>query len=148
MSDSNSAPPGVATGDKVILFDGVCKLCSAWSRFLIRFDSKHRFKLATVQSPEGQAILQWYGLSADYYESMVLVEGASLYTKTSAVFRVLWRLPFPWPVLCIGWLLPWFLRDWMYDRVALNRYALFGKFDVCVLPEKDHDRRFLGAGGD
>ncbi len=148
MSDSNSAPPGVATGDKVILFDGVCKLCSAWSRFLIRFDRKHCFKLATVQSPEGQAILQWYGLPTDYYESMALVEGASLYTKTSALFRVLWQLPFPWPLFCLGWLLPWFLRDWMYDRIALNRYAIFGKYDVCVLPAKDHDRRFLDSSSE
>lgn len=145
MSEPDSTPPGIASGDKVILFDGVCKLCSAWSRFLIRFDSKHRFKLATVQSAEGRAILEWYGLPTDNYETMLLIEGNTLYTKTAALFRVLWRMPFPWPLICIGWLVPWFLRDWMYDRVALNRYALFGKYEACVLPGKDHNERFLGS---
>ncbi|MFT5032084.1 MAG: putative DCC family thiol-disulfide oxidoreductase YuxK [Bermanella sp.] len=141
--DKRAAPPIIDSGDRVILFDGVCKLCSAWTRFIIRVDRKHRFKLATVQSAEGQALLEWYGLPTDDYETMVLIEGNTLYTKTTALFRVLWRLPFPWQALGIGWLVPWFVRDWMYDRIARNRYALFGKYDVCLVPDKDHNKRFL-----
>ena len=40
---------------------------------------------------------------------------------------------------------PRVLRDWAYDRIALNRYQLFGKYDVCLLPSPDHERRFLTA---
>ncbi|MGB0133574.1 thiol-disulfide oxidoreductase DCC family protein [Dokdonella sp.] len=137
--------PGIGPQDRVVLFDGVCRLCSAWARFLIRFDTKRRFKMATVQSPEGQAILEWYGFPVDTYETMLLVEGSRIYTKSGAFFRVMRRLPFPWPVFCVGWIVPWFVRDWLYDRVALNRYALFGRYDTCVIPTKDHDSRFLGG---
>jgi len=38
------------TADKVVLFDGVCRLCSAWARFLIRCDRKKQLRLASVQS--------------------------------------------------------------------------------------------------
>lgn len=137
--------PGVSQRDKVVLFDGVCRLCNAWSRFLIRFDRQRRFKLAAVQSPEGQAILRWYGLPTDYYETMLLVEGPHVFTKSAAFIRVMARLPFPWPVVTIAWLVPSSIRNWLYDRIALNRYRLFGRFDVCVLPDPDHESRFLNA---
>ena len=136
--------PGSAPDDRVVLFDGVCRLCSAWARFLIRFDRKKKFRLATVQSPAGQAILASHGFPLDDYETMLLVEGPELYTKTSAFFRVMFSLPFPWPAFCIAWIIPWFIRDWIYDRIALNRYALFGRYDTCRVPGSDHDGRFLG----
>lgn len=145
MSKALRLPPGVGPDDRVVLFDGVCRLCSAWARFLIRFDTRRRFKLATVQSPEGQEILRWYGLPVDYFETMLLIERGSLYTKSSAFFRVMRRLPPPWPIACVGWIFPAIARDWLYDRIALNRYTLFGRYEACVVPDKDHDSRFLGA---
>lgn len=136
--------PGIAPEDRVVLFDGVCRLCSAWAGFLIKFDRERQFKLATVQSPEGQAILQWHGFATDHFETMLLVEGANIYTKSSAFYRVMRRLPWPWPIICIGWVVPSIIRDWIYDRIALNRYSLFGRYEVCVVPDKDHNSRFLG----
>ncbi|WP_218838583.1 thiol-disulfide oxidoreductase DCC family protein [Halopseudomonas pelagia] len=144
MNQESQIAPGMAAGDRVVLFDGVCRLCSVWARFLIRFDRKRQFKLATVQSPEGQAILQWHGFPTDHYETMLLVEGENIYTKSSAFFRVMGRLPWPWPIMCVGWVVPSIFRDWLYDRVALNRYRLFGRYDTCVIPNKDHESRFLG----
>lgn len=75
---------------------------------------------------------------------MLLVEGKDTFTKSSAFFRVMRRLPWPWPVFCIGWVIPAAIREWLYDRIALNRYRLFGRHEVCVIPDKDHGSRFLG----
>ncbi len=145
MSQPVECAPGIGQRDRVVLFDGVCKLCSAWARFLIRFDKHRRFRLATVQSPEGQAILHWYGLPTDHYNTMLLLEGPKLYTESTALIRVLWRLPPPWPLFSVGWLVPRPLRNWLYRRVALNRYRLFGKYEQCALPDGDHRERFLGG---
>lgn len=147
MVTANDYPPLVVQGDRVVLFDGVCKLCGAWAQFLIRYDRGHVFKLAPVQSPEGKAILRWLGLPTDHYETIVLVEGRRAFTKSTAFLRVVARLPFPWPLAAVAWLVPWFIRDWFYDRIALNRYSLFGKHDVCLMPHPDHERRFVRAPG-
>lgn len=144
MNSALSLPPGVNADDSVVLFDGVCRLCHAWARFLIRHDKRHRFKLATVQSAQGQAILQWYGLPTDHYDTMILLEEGRLYGQSSAFLRVMRRLPFPWPLACVSWIIPAPLRDWLYDRIALNRYRLFGRYDSCLLPDPDHHGRFLG----
>ena len=71
---TNERPPGMNEADRVILFDGVCVLCSYWARFLVRFDARRRYKLATVQSDEGRAILAWCGLPLDKFDTLVLVE--------------------------------------------------------------------------
>ena len=143
----HSLAPGVGPNDLVILFDGVCKLCSAWARFLIRFDHRHTFKLALVQSQEGKAILAWYGMPTDSFETMLLVEGPRLYIKSTAFLRVMRNMPFPWRMAVVLRIVPGFLRDWLYDRIALNRYTIFGKFESCVLPHPDHERRFLKSVG-
>lgn len=128
---------------RIILFDGVCKLCNAWSQFIIKYDKQHVFKLCSVQSQEGKAILKYFGYPDNYYETMLLVDAAKSYEKSEAFFRVMQGLGWPWKAIIIFKLLPISLRDWMYDRIALNRYALFGKYEQCILPTADHQGRFL-----
>jgi predicted DCC family thiol-disulfide oxidoreductase YuxK len=53
------------------------------------------------------------------------------------------RLGWPWRALCVFQLIPRPLRDWLYDRIALNRYRLFGRYDLCRLPAADHAERFV-----
>lgn len=142
---TSCCPPGIGPDDRVVLFDGVCRLCNGWARFLIRHDTRRRFRLCTVQSPEGQAILAWLGLPTDHYETLVLVEGPRAFMRTAAFIRVVARLGLPWKLAALAWVLPRPLRDWLYDRIALNRYRLFGRYDTCLLPTPDHLERFLDA---
>ena len=67
----NTCPTYLNASDQIIMFDGVCKLCNGWSRFIIRFDTCKKFKLCAVQSDEGQAILKWFGYPTDFYETML-----------------------------------------------------------------------------
>ena len=136
-------PPNIQSSDKVILFDGVCKLCNAWSHFIIKNDSKRNFKLCSVQSSEGQEILKHFNFSTKHFETMLYVEGDRCYQKSDAFFKVMFILGMPWCLACIFKILPKPLRDWLYDRIALNRYALFGKYDFCSLPTADHENRYI-----
>lgn len=136
-------PPHISADERVVLFDGVCRLCNGWSRFLIRHDRHGVFKLCTVQSPEGQAILAWFGLPTDSFETMLLVEGDTAYRKSDAFLRVVRQLPRPWRYLALLRIMPNGFRDWFYDRIALNRYRLFGRYEQCVLPTADTNRRFI-----
>lgn len=136
-------PPLIQRDDKVVLFDGVCRLCNGWSRFLIERDRQAAFKLCTVQSPEGQAILAWFALPTDCYDTMRLVEGGNAYRQSDAFLRVMAQLPKPWCFLLVLKWVPAAIRNWIYDRIALNRYHLFGRYQQCLLPSKAQERRFL-----
>lgn len=136
--------PHLQHHENLILFDGVCKLCNAWSNFIIRHDRHRRFRLASVQSPEGQAVLAHFGYPTDRFDTMLVVRKGACLEKSEAFFAVMAELGFPWKALLVFKLIPGRLRNWLYDRIALNRYAIFGKYDYCSLPSPDHAGRYLG----
>ncbi|MFJ7284598.1 thiol-disulfide oxidoreductase DCC family protein [Pseudomonas sp. NPDC099000] len=138
-----SPAPLLQPGETVVLFDGVCKLCNGWARFLIRHDRDRRVRLAAVQSPEGQALLAWAGLPLDQFDTMAVIRDRHYWVRSDAVFEVIAQLPGAWRPLRLLRACPRRLRDWAYDRIALNRYRLFGKYGTCLLPTPDHERRFL-----
>lgn len=135
--------PLLKPGETVVLFDGVCKLCNGWARLLIRHDHQRRVRLAAVQSPEGQALLAWAGLPVDQFDTMAVIRDHHYWERSEAFFQVIRQLSGRWQALRLLRVLPRALRDWGYDRIALNRYRLFGKYDTCLLPHPDHEQRFL-----
>ena len=144
-SSESGLPVGLTKEDKVLLFDGVCLVCSAWVHFVIARDPEGRIKMASVQSEAGQAILAHFGMPTDDFDTMVFVEGGAHYIKSTAFLRAVRYLTFPWPLLRIGLLMPRFLRDFFYSLVANNRYRLFGKKDVCMIPSPEIRERFVGS---
>lgn len=88
-------------------------------------------------------VLKTRGLPADDYESFVLVEDGKAYFKSDAFFRTLRYMKWPWPLLRVGRILPRVVADWFYDRIARNRYAVFGRKTACMLPRPDLAARFL-----
>ena len=136
-------PPNVDENDCVILFDGVCKLCNVWSKFIIKYDNQRHFKLCSVQSPEGQSILAHFSMPTDHFDTMLYVEGKQYFDKSDAFLNVVNKLGFPWRILFVFKIIPTAIRNWLYDRIALNRYSLFGKYDSCMMPNKENDDRFL-----
>ncbi len=136
-------PPNIGVNDCVILFDGVCKLCNTWSQFIIKVDTQQRFKLCSVQSPEGQSILKHFRMPTDHFDTMLYVEGNQVFDKSDAFLNVVKHLGLPWRLLYLFKILPKGIRNWLYDRIALNRYYLFGKYDTCMLPSEENEHRFL-----
>ncbi len=144
ISQTRPSPaPLLKPGETVVLFDGVCKLCNGWAKFLIRHDRAQRVRLASVQSPAGQALLAWAGLPLQQFDTMAVIRDRHYWVRSEAILEVVALLPWVWRPLKLLRYIPRVLRDWAYDRIALNRYRLFGKYDVCLLPSPDHERRFL-----
>jgi predicted DCC family thiol-disulfide oxidoreductase YuxK len=130
-------------GKPVVLFDGVCNLCSFWVRFAIARDPAARLRFAPVQSDLGQDFLRRRNLPTDLVESFYLIEDGRVYEKSTAFLRMVRHLRAPWPLLRAARVLPRPLRDWLYDRIARNRYRLFGRRDSCLMPAPEVASRFV-----
>ena len=127
----------------IILFDGVCVLCSAWANFMIQHDPQYQFKLVSAQSKLGQQLLSTYQLPTDHFETMVLLEQGQLYTESTAFLRIIQRVGFPYSILKYGKVIPKAVRDVAYRRTALNRYWLFGQTEQCYVVTPDIQQHFL-----
>ncbi|MFC3651634.1 thiol-disulfide oxidoreductase DCC family protein [Dyella humi] len=129
----------------VVVYDGVCLLCSRWIRFLLEHDHEGRYRFASMQSDNGRRLLQAHGLNPDSPFSMLLVEDGRGYTDTSAIARVLRGLPrrrWHWLSNLIL-LVPHTIRDFAYRFVARHRYRLFGRSDQCFAPSPEQRSRFI-----
>jgi predicted DCC family thiol-disulfide oxidoreductase YuxK len=140
---ASSWPANIRRTDAIVLFDGVCILCDGLVQFIIRHDRKPRLRLAALQSAAGKVLLQWCGRPLDDFDTMVFIEGGRPYFKSSAALRVARYLQWPWPVVSLGLVVPPFVRDWCYDRIAQNRYRIFGKQETCMMPTPEIKERFL-----
>lgn len=132
-----------ATEHPILLFDGVCNLCNGFVQFVIQQDPKAVFRFAPLQSDIGRKLSEEAGLPLDELNTVVLYTAGQFYTHSDVALEVVRRLPGLWPLLYGFKILPKFLRDFVYNWVARNRYRWFGKRESCMMPTPDLKRRFL-----
>jgi len=133
-----------ASAHPILLFDGVCNLCSGSVQFIIRRDPEARFRFASLQSEVGQRYLEELQVDRDAVDSVILVEGGRWYKESDAALRIARLLGGPWKAMGILRLLPRPLRDRLYRFLARHRYRWFGKRESCWLPTPELRERFLG----
>ncbi|MCE2504085.1 MAG: thiol-disulfide oxidoreductase DCC family protein [Chlorobi bacterium] len=132
------------TEGPVVLFDGVCNFCEGSVRFIIDRDPKGTFRFASLQSAFAHERLPKHGYDPEVLSSVVLIENDRLYAKSGSALRIVRRLRFPWPLLRGLMIVPPFLRNFVYDFIARNRYKWFGKKEECMVPTPEIRKRFLG----
>lgn len=137
------SPGSVTQPEAVILFDGVCNLCSGAVQFVIKRDPKGYFKFASLQSDYGQYQLKRLGLDSRLFQSIVLITGDKFYERSDAALNVSRNLSGAWPLTYGFKIFPRFIRDAVYNLIARNRYKLFGKKEACWIPTPELKSRFL-----
>ena len=143
---SSRPDPGTAK-DYIVFYDGYCVLCSKLIDFILTRDRQAKFRFASLQSAFSQKILSIKGYPTANIQNLsniVYLQHNVLKIKSDAVLSVLWDLGGIYKVTCLGYLLPRFVRDFAYDRLAKVRYKVFGKRDTCRVPTPEEMSRFLG----
>ena len=130
--------------ENLILFDGVCNLCSALVQFVIRNDQAAKFRFATIQSEIGKEIFQSHGLDASDLQTFVFIADGRMFVRSDAAIEVVSRFGGGWRTFKIFRFVPRMVRDAIYSIIARNRYRWFGRKEVCMVPTADIRERFLG----
>jgi len=136
----------VPEGHTIVLFDGVCNLCSGVVRFIVARDPHARFRFAALQSDAARRACAEVGatpLAAFEPDSVIVIAEGRALERSDAALAIAARLPFPWPVLGAFRILPRGVRDRLYRLVAKNRYRWFGRSDTCMVPTPELRARFL-----
>jgi len=127
----------------LILFDGICNLCSGWVLFLIRRDKKKKFRFASLQSDSGRNRLIVAGLPVDAMDTVIYIRQEQYFYESTAVLEILNDLGGIWKTTNIFRLLPKAMRDFLYRFIARNRFKLFGRSSICLIPTREIKDRFL-----
>lgn len=127
----------------VILFDGMCVLCSAHARFVLKHDRRGHFRLAAMQGAAGAALYRRFGIDPADPETLILVTGDRALRDSDAVIAIYRGLGWPWRAAGALAAVPRRVRDPLYRWVARNRYRLFGRRETCWLPDPSQAERIL-----
>lgn len=127
----------------IVFFDGVCNLCNGAVLFFLDHNPRGNLFFASLQSDAAQRLLGKKAEPGEFPSSVLFLENGILYRKSEAVLRIAEHLSFPWNSFSWTRIFPSVLRDFVYDRIARNRYRWFGKTEACRLPTPAFRSRFL-----
>lgn len=131
------------TAKPIILFDGICNLCNGAVQFIIKHDPEKKFFFTSLQSVAGQQLLKQYNLPSENFNSFLLLQDDTIFSKSTAALKVASQLKSAWKLLYIFIIVPKYIRDAVYSYIAANRYKWFGKKDNCMMPTPELQARFL-----
>lgn len=127
----------------ILLFDGYCNFCSSTVQFIIKHEKTPSIHFASLQSDVGKQLLLKHGIDVATIDSLVFIENNNAYVKSTAALRISKYLKLAYPLLYAFIIVPTFIRNWVYNYIAKNRYKWFGKSESCMLPSDEQKQRFL-----
>ncbi len=134
---------GQQGGQGLVLYDGVCVLCSAWFRFVAARDTERRFLFTAIQSEYGRALALKLGIDPDEPETNAVLLDGKVHLRSGSALAVLAVLPnWRWTQAFLA--IPKPLRDRVYRLIARNRYRLLGKRTACDLGGAQYADRVIG----
>jgi predicted DCC family thiol-disulfide oxidoreductase YuxK len=119
---------------RVIVFDGICHVCSGGVRFLARHRIEPPFELIPMQSADGKALLSQYGIDTEDPITFLVLDRGLVLTQSDASIQVMAAIGGLWRLVVVARVIPRAWRDWLYRLLARNRYRWFGRRTTCYLP--------------
>lgn len=136
--------PQKTTKKGIVLFDGICNLCNASVRFLLKHEKGDALKFASLQSKFGQQLLKKYNFREDYLASVLYIDDSGIHTTSEAAIRISKHLKFPYNLFQGIRILPRPIREWIYHYIAKNRYKWFGTQNSCTYSLEGFEDKFPG----
>jgi predicted DCC family thiol-disulfide oxidoreductase YuxK len=128
----------------LIIFDGLCVLCSTGVQFMMKHDPNGSSRFAAIQDPIPRALYNHYNLDADRFDTFMVLADGTPHLKWQGVLSAAKTMGGFWKVLGIaGQVVPKAIGDVIYDVVQRNRLRWFGNRQTCLRPEAHQRTRFL-----
>lgn len=134
--------------DLIVLFDGLCGLCSRLNRFILNRDVEGRFRFAPLQSEFAHGLLERHGRENATLDTVYVVCGYAtpkerLLSKSEAVLQILSELGGYGLFVGVARFFPRTFMDFGYDLVAKNRFRFFERYEACPVPRPGERDRFI-----
>ena len=126
----------------IVFIDDDCIFCNYWGNFILKNDQSNSILISPSNSSIYNELQNKYNLLPNPKETIILLHNNDIFEKSNAVIKIA-RLMKNWQsFLIIGYIIPRFVRDLIYDVIAKNRKSLMT--DSCVIDEiKQKDKYIL-----
>ncbi len=124
----------------IIIYDGVCKMCNVFFRWVHKNDKKDIFMFTNFQSDYTTNKMD---ILKDSDSIAVILADGSVLRKINAIKHILNQTKKLTILNLILKIVPNFISDFFYDVIAKTRYTVFGKYNNCPILDKKYKSKFL-----
>ena len=116
----------------ILFYDGDCPLCNRVVTFILNHEKDSKILFSALDTASANELLSKHPLYNREEDTVYFFDGNQLYSKSTAVLKLLPFLKGSLFVLRLGWLLPHSMRDSVYDFIAKRRQRIFKECIVDV----------------
>jgi predicted DCC family thiol-disulfide oxidoreductase YuxK len=109
----------------ILFYDGDCPLCNRVVTFILTHEKDSKILFSALDTAAANEFLSKHPSYKREDDTVYFFDGNQLYSKSTAVLKLLPFLKGYVFVLRLGWLLPRSMRDSVYDFVAKRRQRIF-----------------------
>ena len=129
--------------ERIVYYDGVCGLCDGFIELLVKLDKNKKLKFSSLQGKSGRILLNKLNLDLEEFDTVLFKVNDQVYTKSTAVFKIINSIGGVIKLFLVFNLLPRRFNDWIYSKVAKNRFKIFGKLDKCDISKFNKPGQFI-----
>ena len=129
--------------ERIVYYDGVCGLCDGFVELLVKFDKNRKIKFSSLQGKSGRSLLNKLNLDLEEFDTVLFKVNDQVYTKSTAVFKIINSIGGIIKLFLVFNLLPRRFNDWIYSKIAKNRFKIFGKLDKCDISKFNKPGQFI-----
>jgi predicted DCC family thiol-disulfide oxidoreductase YuxK len=114
----------------VLFYDGDCPLCNRVVTFILNHEKDSKILFSALDTATANEFLSKHPSYKREEDTVYFFDGNQLYSKSTAVLKLLPFLKGYLLMLRLGWLFPKGFRDKIYDEVAKRRKRIFKECKV------------------
>ena len=75
--------------EKIVYYDGLCGLCDGSISLILKFDKNNILKYSSLQGKSGQVLLRKLNKDLKEFDTFLFKVNDQVYTKSTAVFKII-----------------------------------------------------------
>ena len=115
----------------IVFIDDDCIFCNYWGNYILNNDKSKSIFISSSSSDIYLEIKKKYKKFPNYKETIILYYRGMIYERSSAVIKT----------AAIGYIIPKFVRDFLYNFISRNRKNIMK--DSCVIDELKIKNKYI-----
>tara|TARA_B110001452_G_scaffold81860_1_gene66965 strand:- start:92 stop:499 length:408 start_codon:yes stop_codon:yes gene_type:complete len=115
----------------IVFIDDDCIFCNYWGNYILNNDKSKSIFVSSSSSKIYLEINKKFQKFPNYKETIILYYRGMIYERSSAVIKLALIMDNWQKIAAIGYLIPKFFRDFLYNFISRNRKKIMK--DRCVI---------------
>ena len=125
----------------IVFIDDDCIFCNFWGNFILKNDLSGTIFISPTNSEYFKEIKKHFKQLPNPKETIILFHNENIYEKSNAVIKIAILMKNWHSVLCIGYLIPKFIRNFFYEIISKKRKSIMK--DSCVIDELKSKEKYI-----